>query len=173
MSFLISKKNLRFCGLIVSDSAHTSLSTVRLRLSPGVAKTKCIPNFLFLQHRHSEVTRFDFGCRLQVAFLHNKVSEAGNETGQQMSFGHLSPGLWLGDVMGCVCTCQSQGQLPASEWKKASAVLFSPAEGAVRREAELLFRELHYFKNLDFGYSLVSHILLSKKEKHVSQSGDW
>lgn len=40
-----------------------------------------------------------------------------NETGQQMSFGHLSPGPWLSEVMSCICTHQSQGHLAERELK--------------------------------------------------------
>lgn len=62
--------------------------------------------------------------------LHNKVTKAEemaigrNEAGQQMSFGHLSPGPWLSEGMRCVCTHQSQGHLPEREWKKASTFYF-------------------------------------------------
>lgn len=61
-------------------------------------------------------TCFDFEC-----LLHNKVTKVGIETGRQMLFCHLSRGLCLSEVVGCVGTYQSQGQLPL--------FLFSPAKG--------------------------------------------
>lgn len=56
--------------------------------------------------------------------LHNKVTKeeemaiGRNKAGQQMSFGHLSPGPWLSEVMSCVCAHQSQGHLPERELKR-------------------------------------------------------
>lgn len=110
--------------------------------------------------------------------LHNKAEEMAvgrNETGQQMSFGHLSPGPWLSEVMRCVCTHQNQGH-SMKENKKMASIFFlsSPAKGEVHREAAVLFRELYDLKYLNKVWALTSSLFIGVphsfqyKEKHVS-----
>lgn len=117
----LSSNNVKICTYIVPSKQRE-----HIWYSRAILCRRLHPQLLFFRPN----TPGDKGVdcrRLQRAAFRGR-----HGTGQQVLLGHLSPGLWLCEVMRCVCERLSQGRLPVSGWKKKKrplGFLFSTVKG--------------------------------------------